>query len=85
MAPDTSAEGSLSEMHKKLAQIVETKGYIDQPELLPWYKKDLTEIKPHTRDLFENYSHVAPAEVEAHICKIVSSLPMVDLLYLTFD
>lgn len=73
----------MSDMHKKLAQIVETKQYIDNPGLLPWYKKELAEIKPHTRDLFESYSHVPPAEVEAHIRKIVSSLLMFDVLYLT--
>jgi hypothetical protein len=56
---------------KRIAGYIETKRYLDEPEVLPWYRKDLTEIRPHTRELFENYCHIAPAEVEAHIKKIV--------------
>jgi SAM-dependent methyltransferase len=71
MAEATPTE-SLDEIHKKLAHYVETKRYIEEPEVLPWYKKNLDEIKPRTRELFEKYSHIAPAEVENHIHKTVS-------------
>jgi hypothetical protein len=60
MAEATPTE-SLDEIHKKLAHYVETKRYIEEPEVLPWYKKNLDEIKPRTRELFEKYSHIAPA------------------------
>lgn len=73
MAQNTSAEESIDEVHKRLAHAVETKAYVDNPEILPWYKKDLSEIKPHTRDLFEKYSHIAPDDVETHIRTIVRS------------
>jgi hypothetical protein len=74
MAQSNAPEGSpeyMREMQKKLAEYIETKRYIDEPEILPWYKKDLTEIKPPARELFEKYSHVSPAEVESHIKRIV--------------
>jgi hypothetical protein len=71
MAQATPTE-SLEETHKKLAHYMETKRYLEEPEVLPWYKKNLDEVKPRTRELFENYSHIAPAEVESHIRKTVS-------------
>lgn len=74
MAQSTPAEGSpeyMQEMQKKLAEYIDTKRYINEPEILPWYKKDLAEIKLPARELFEKYSNVAPAEVESHIKKIV--------------
>lgn len=61
------------ELHKKIAEYVHTKRYVDEPELLPWYKKDVKEIKPRTRELLETYSNIPPAEVEAHVKKVVSS------------
>lgn len=73
MAQNAPATESIDDLHKKLAHAVETKQYIDNPEILPWYKKDLGEIKPHTRELFENYSHIPSEEVESHIRKIVSA------------
>jgi hypothetical protein len=74
MADTTPAEGSpeyMQQMQKKLAEIIDTKKYIDEPGLLPWYKEDLPEMKPPARELFEKYSNVAPAEIESHIKKIV--------------
>jgi hypothetical protein len=62
---------TVDEVQKRLAHYIEIKKYVDEPEVLPWYKKDLTELRPHTRELFEDYSHIAPTEVEAHIRKIV--------------
>jgi hypothetical protein len=73
MAQVASAEGSEQDMREKLEKIMNSKSYIEKPEILPWYKKDLEELKPRTRDLFENYSHVPSAEVESHIKKIVSA------------
>jgi hypothetical protein len=64
MAQATLAASSQEDMREKLAEVMESKRYIEEPEILPWYKKDVDELKPRTRDLFENYSHVAPAEVE---------------------
>lgn len=60
------------EIHKKVASYIETKRYVDEPELLPWYKKELGELKPRTRELLETYSKIAPNEVEPHIHRIVS-------------
>jgi hypothetical protein len=70
MAQTPPAE-SQEDLQKRLAHYIEIKKYIDEPEVLPWYKKNLTEIKPQTRQLFEDYCHIAPTEVEAHIRKIV--------------
>jgi SAM-dependent methyltransferase len=70
MAQTPPAE-SQEDIQKRLAYYIEIKKYIDEPEVLPWYKKDLGEIKPQTRQLFEDYCHIAPTEVEAHIRKIV--------------
>ncbi|KAL5119572.1 hypothetical protein ACEQ8H_002418 [Pleosporales sp. CAS-2024a] len=55
------------DMRKQLAEFFETKRYIDEPEVFPWFKKDIVEIKPPAREIFEKYSHIAPAEVELHI------------------
>jgi hypothetical protein len=71
----TPPSESQEDMQKRMAHYIETKRYLDEPEVLPWYKKDLTEIKPHTGELFENYCHVPPAEVEMHIKKIVRLPP----------
>lgn len=60
------------ELHKKVAYYVETKRYVDEPELLPWYKKELGELKPRTRELLEKYSNIAPADVEPHVHRVVS-------------
>jgi SAM-dependent methyltransferase len=70
MTENTPADGSVEDIREKLAHWVETKRYIEEPEILPWYKKELNEIKPQTRDLFEQYSSIAPAEVESHIKKV---------------
>jgi hypothetical protein len=76
MDPTPPAE-SQEDMQKRMAHYIDTKRYLDEPEVLPWYKKDLTEIKPYTRELFENYCHIAPAEVAAHIKKIVRMPPLI--------
>ncbi|KAH8722748.1 hypothetical protein GQ44DRAFT_658035 [Phaeosphaeriaceae sp. PMI808] len=57
-------------MHKKIAHWVETKRYVDEPEILPWYMKDLGDLDFRARDLLENYSNVPQVEVEAHVRKV---------------
>ncbi|KAI9785579.1 MAG: hypothetical protein M1816_000390 [Peltula sp. TS41687] len=38
---------------------------------LPWYKTDIgVRLTPHARKLFQEYSHVAPEDIESHILKI---------------
>lgn len=56
-----------AEERSAVERIVALKAYIDEPELLPWYTKELEEPKPAVRDLFENYSKVPPTDVVAHI------------------
>ncbi|KAH4263700.1 hypothetical protein HBI04_148700 [Parastagonospora nodorum] len=73
MATSDHAEGTpeyKQEIQRKLGEYIETKRYIEEPEILPWYKKEIGELKPPARDLFEQYSHVAPDEVETHIKRI---------------
>ncbi|KAF1849497.1 uncharacterized protein K460DRAFT_385292 [Cucurbitaria berberidis CBS 394.84] len=48
-------------------QVIASKAYVDNPELLPWYKTDIIELKPETRDLFEKYSKVPSDDVIPHI------------------
>lgn len=74
MAEAAPAKDPTEEMRKKVAHWLTTKRYVDEPEVLPWYKKDLPEIKPHTSELLENYSNVGPAEVELHLRKVVCLL-----------
>ncbi|KAF2822198.1 hypothetical protein CC86DRAFT_373368 [Ophiobolus disseminans] len=69
MAQSTVADPQ-DEMHKKIAFYIETKKYVDEPELLPWYKKELGELKPRTRELLETYSNIAPADVEPHVHRV---------------
>lgn len=38
-----------------------------KPEDLPWFRKELDDLKPHVRELFEKYSRVPPDDVVPHI------------------
>jgi hypothetical protein len=39
---------------------------------VPWYNKSIDKnLGPSARELFENYSKIPSAEVEAHVLKIV--------------
>ncbi len=38
---------------------------------VPWYLKELANLSPACRELFENYSHVPPEEVNSHIYELV--------------
>ena len=66
-APNTDAT---REERSAVEQIVATKAYVDNPELLPWYTKEIEEPKPDVRDLFENYSKVPAADVIGHIRQV---------------
>jgi ERCC4-type nuclease len=72
MSQATSAQDSPAETAKKIKHYIDTKRYIDEPEILPWYKKELDEIKPRTRELLEKYSNIPPADVEEHVKHVVS-------------
>lgn len=38
-----------------------------KPEDLPWFKKELDDVKPDARELFEKYSKVPSQDVVSHI------------------
>jgi hypothetical protein len=67
MTEATPAHDPAQEERSKVEQIVANKEYVNDPELLPWYTKELEEPKPATRELFEQYSKVPSTEVVAHI------------------
>lgn len=66
-APSDDAHGK---ERSAVEQVFANKSYVDNPELLPWYMKDLDNLKPAARDLFENYSKVPSHEVIPHITKV---------------
>lgn len=70
MSQATQAQDAAEQERTSVEQIVASKAYVDNPELLPWYKKDLVELKPETRKVFEDYSHVPADDVVAHITKV---------------
>jgi hypothetical protein len=51
-------------------QLMDDKRWVEEPELMPWYVKELTELEPATRKLFETYSNVPSDEVVSHIKKV---------------
>jgi hypothetical protein len=63
----TEATHPAQEERSKVEQIVANKDYVNEPELLPWYTKELEEPKPATKELFEKYSKVPSADVVVHI------------------
>lgn len=67
MTEPTPAKDDAQAERNAVEQIVLTKAYVEEPELLPWYTKELEEPKPAVRDLFESYSKVPPTAVVAHI------------------
>ncbi|KAH7068255.1 hypothetical protein BKA63DRAFT_423186 [Paraphoma chrysanthemicola] len=70
MAENAPTQESQSQAAERISKILETKEYIDNPEILPWYRKELDEIKPRTRELLETYSKIPSADVEAHVHKV---------------
>jgi len=67
MSDPQSTQDATENIRSKLEHIVETKAYVDDLEMVPWYTKELEDPKPTVRDLFETYSKVPPADVVAHI------------------
>lgn len=67
MSEQAPNRNATQEERSAVEQIIATKAYVDNPELLPWYTKDVEEPKPAVRDLFENYSKVPSTDVVTHI------------------
>ena len=38
---------------------------------VPWYHKGLEDLSPACRELFENYSHIPPEEINSHVFEMV--------------
>jgi hypothetical protein len=51
-------------------QYLKDKTWVNNPEVLPWYVKDLVDLQPTTKELFETYSKVPSDEVVPHITEI---------------
>ncbi|KAJ4993216.1 methyltransferase domain-containing protein [Stagonosporopsis vannaccii] len=51
-------------------QHLKNKTWADQPEVLPWYVKDLKDLQPKTKELFEIYSKVPSNELISHITQV---------------
>ena len=83
MAQPSSTADSPEDTHQKLSRLIDTKRYIEEPEVLPWYKEDLDELKPRTRELFEQYCNLASVDVETHIKTIVIAHPRIRCEWLT--
>lgn len=70
MAQASPHPQALEKERDSIEQIMESKAYVDNPGLLPWYKQDLIELKPETRELFEKYCNVPPEDVISHIKQV---------------
>ena len=64
------ADVSTQEKNNTIDQYLKDKSWVDRPEVLPWYIKDLINLEPKTKELFEIYSKVPPDEVVFHITQI---------------
>jgi phenolic acid decarboxylase len=66
-------------------QYLKDKRWIEEPEVLPWYVKDLVDLEPKTRELFETYSKVPSDKVVSHIKQVrdkafkIVSMPLLRL------
>jgi hypothetical protein len=58
------------EERSSVEQILTTKAYEMNPELLWWYTKELEEPSFATRDLFEKYSKIPPTYIVSHIKRV---------------
>lgn len=58
------------EQRQAIEQVIQTKAYLDDPELVPWYTKELQDPTPDVKALFEQYSHIPEVEIVAHIKKV---------------
>jgi phenolic acid decarboxylase len=63
-------EASAQGIPNVIGQYLKDKKWIEEPEVLPWYVKDLVDLEPMTKELFETYSKVPSEEVVAHITQI---------------
>ncbi|KAJ4322970.1 hypothetical protein N0V94_002125 [Neodidymelliopsis sp. IMI 364377] len=66
---DTSTQKP-AEQPNAVEQYLKDKRWIEEPEVLPWYVKDLVDLEPKTKELFETYSKVPSNEVVPHIKSI---------------
>lgn len=70
MGDSQATQDATENFRNKLEQLIETKAYVNDLDMVPWYTKELEEPKPAARDLFERYSKVPPADVVAHIKQV---------------
>ncbi|CAN9227992.1 unnamed protein product [Alternaria alternata] len=70
MTEAAPVQDSAQEERSSVQQILETKEYEKNPELLPWYTKELEEPSPATRNIFEKYSKIPPGDVVTHIKRV---------------
>ncbi|KAF1359799.1 hypothetical protein EJ07DRAFT_165895 [Lizonia empirigonia] len=63
------ADSSSQEKPNPLEQYLKDKRWIDEPEIPPWYVKDLVDLQPKTKELFETYSKIPSDDVVSHITK----------------
>lgn len=71
MTDKSPSENTQAEEAARVKQILDSKSYVDNPESLPWYQKDVPEIKPKTRDLLKEYSKIDPSDIDTHVKKVV--------------
>jgi phenolic acid decarboxylase len=64
------AENATHEKGNIVEQYLKDRTWVDTPEVLPWYTKDLVDLHPKTKELFETYSKVPPDDVVSHITQI---------------
>lgn len=70
MTEAAPVQDSAQEERSSVQQILEAKEYEKNPELLPWYTKELEEPSPATRNIFEKYSKIPPGDVVTHIKRV---------------
>lgn len=66
----STIQNPVEEERSRVERVVATREYVDDPALLPWYTTNLEEPQPETRDLFEQYSKIPPADVVPHIKQV---------------
>jgi hypothetical protein len=84
MTEAAPTQDAAQEERSRVEEVVATKAYVQDPGLLPWYTKELEEPSPATRDLFEEYSKVPPADIITHIKRVRDeAFSVVSLVYRT--
>lgn len=64
------AENTTQEKGNIVEQYLKDRTWVDNPEVLPWYVKDLVDLQPKTKELFETYSKIPSNDVVSHITQI---------------